>query len=136
MRADITHATQAPTDPAETLAREKWDEAHSVSLPRHDLGDISGTVSLDLSNGTAQLAQVIGETTLDLPAIPSVTTEHLTLLLTNDATGGHGISVTAAGGFAWVTGEAPTFDDSANARNVLVFRGIASEGWIGDGGAA
>lgn len=106
-----------------------WEDDHVLS--QHDLGSISGAVTVDLSVGSVQTATLAGNVTLTLPEVTAGTTEHLTLILSNDATAGRAVTIP---GIQWVGGAAPEFDDAADARNILVLRGTAG-GWIGDGGA-
>ena len=72
-----------------------------------------------------------GNVTFTLPTVPAGTAEHLTLILTNDATAGRAVTIT---GIQWVGGTAPTFDTAASAKNIIVLRGTNANGWIGDGG--
>jgi hypothetical protein len=119
-----------------TIGQTQWNEDHS--LPDHALGNLGAAVTIDLANGAVQTGTVNGNVTITLPAVTAGLSEHLTLILTNDATGGYAITVQgdAGVGFAWVGGSAPTLSDVASERNVLVFRGTNGEGWIGDGGTA
>lgn len=128
MKLTIDHQTLSATKP---LAHAVWDEPHDVSAPTHALGTLGATVTIDLADGTLQTGTLGANLTITLPSVTAGTTEHLTLLLTNDATAGRSISIT---GIKWITGAAPTFDDAANATNIITLRGT-SAGWIGDGGS-
>lgn len=107
----------------------QWNEDHVLAT--HDLGNIAGAVSITLSNGSVQRGVLTGNVTFTLPTVSAGTAEHLTLILTNDGTAGRAVTIT---GIQWVGGTAPTFDTSANAKNIIVLRGTNSHGWIGDGG--
>jgi hypothetical protein len=119
----LRHATTTAT-----IGAAQWNESHVLAA--HDLGSISGTVTVSLENGSVQSGVLAGNVTFDLPAVAAGTTEHLTLILTNDATAGRAVTVT---GVQWIGGVAPTFDTAANAKNVIVLRGVSGV-WIGDGG--
>lgn len=97
----------------------------------YELGNISGTVALDLDYGSVQTATLTGNTILSLPLLTTSETVALTLILTND--GSHSIDIVASQGFFWVGTEAPELNQDDQARNILLFRGAYSEGWIGDG---
>ena len=115
----------------------QWNEDHT--RPRHALGDLPAAVTLDLANGSVQSGTVVGNTAITLPAIPAGMAEHLTLFLTNDDTGpDHAITVQGDTGvsFTWAAGAAPALDGANLARNVLVFTGTDTEGWVGDGASA
>ena len=105
-----------------------WNEDHV--LASHDLGNITGSVTIDLANGSVQRGVLTGNVTFTLPTVPAGTAEHLTLILTNDSTAGRAVTIT---GIQWVGGTAPTFDTAASAKNIIVLRGIDGA-WIGDGG--
>lgn len=120
----LRHATTTAV-----IGETQWNESHVLAT--HDLGNISGAVSPTLENGSVQRGTLVGNVTFTLPAVTAGTAEHLTLILTNDATGGRSITIT---GIQWVTGTAPTFDTAANAKNIIVLRGTNTNGWIGDGG--
>ena len=106
----------------------KWNKDHVLAA--HSLGSISGSVSVSFNNGSVQTGTLAGNVTFTLPTVAAGTTEHLTLILTNDATAGRAVTIT---GIRWVGGTAPTFDTAANAKNIIVLRGINGT-WIGDGG--
>ena len=106
----------------------QWNEDHTLAA--HALGNISGAVTIDLANGSVQTGTLTGNVTFTLPTVATGTTEHLTLILTNDGTAGRAVTIT---GIKWVGGAAPTFDTAAGAENVIVLRGI-NGAWIGDGG--
>ena len=110
------------------IGEAQWNESHV--LAEHDLGNISGPVSIVLENGSVQRGVLTGNVTFTLPAVATGTTEHLTLILTNDDTAGRAVTIT---GIQWIGGVAPTFDTAANAKNIIILRGT-SAGWIGDGG--
>lgn len=110
------------------IGEPQWNEDHVLAL--HVLGDISGNVAPALANGSVQTGTLVGNVTISLPAVSAGTTEHLSLVLTNDATGGRSVTVT---GIQWVGGSAPSFDTAPAAKNILVLRGTPA-GWIGDGG--
>ena len=120
----LRHATTTAT-----ISGTQWNESHVLAA--HALGDITGSVSLTLDNGSVQTGTLTGNVTFTLPTVTAGTTEHLTLILTNDATAGRAVTIT---GIQWVGGTAPTFDTAANAKNIIVLRGTNSNGWIGDGG--
>jgi hypothetical protein len=111
----------------------QWNEDHS--LPTHSLGSLGSTETIDLANGSVQIGTVDATVTITLPSIPTGTTEHLTLFLTNSGAG-NAITITSAAGFEWLGGVAPELNDADAARNVLVFRGADGQGWVGDGGEA
>lgn len=119
----LRHATTTAV-----IGATQWNESHTLAA--HDLGSISGTVSITLENGSVQTSTLTGNVTFTLPAVTSGTTEHLTLILTNDGTAGRAVTIT---GIQWVGGTAPTFDTAASAKNIIVLRGINGT-WIGDGG--
>lgn len=121
MKLNIDHATPSADKP---LAHAVWDEPHDVVVPTHALGSISGSVSIDLTNGSVQTGALTGAVTFALPSVAANTTEHLTLILTNAGT--HAITVTGA---AWVSGAAPDLGNDC----IIVLRGT-SAGWIADGG--
>lgn len=104
-----------------------WNEDHVLAA--HALGNISGAVTIDLGNGITQSGTLTGNVTFTLPTLAAGVSEHLTLRLTNDATGGRAITIT---GIQWLTGTAPAFDTAANAKNAISLNGT-SDGWIGDG---
>ena len=106
----------------------QWNESHVLAA--HALGGITGSVSLTLDNGSVQTGTLTGNVTFTLPTVAAGTTEHLTLILTNDATDGRAVTII---GIQWVGGTAPTFDTAASAKNIIVLRGINGT-WIGDGG--
>ena len=110
------------------IAGTQWNEDHVLAT--HDLGNITGSVTIDLANGSVQRGVLTGNVTFALPTVPAGTAEHLTLILTNDATAGRAVTIT---GIQWVGGTAPTFDTAASAKNIIVLRGINGT-WIGDGG--
>lgn len=128
MKLNINHATPSSAKP---LADAVWDEAHDVTAPAHSLGNLGASVTIDLGNGSVQTGTLDANCTVTLPSVAAGTTEHLTLLLTNDGTAGRAVTVT---GVAWVTGAAPDFNDAASATNIIVLRGT-SAGWIADGGS-
>lgn len=111
------------------ISGPQWNEDHV--LASHDLGNISGSVTIDLANGSVQRGVLTGNVTFALPTVPAGTAEHLTLILSNDSTAGRAVTITL---IQWVGGAAPTFDTGANAKNIIVLRGTNSHGWIGDGG--
>jgi hypothetical protein len=111
-----------------TITGTQWNEDHTLAA--HALGDITGSVSLTLDNGSVQTGTLTGNVTFTLPTVTAGTTEHLTLILTNDSTAGSAVTIT---GIQWVGGTAPTFDTAAAAKNIIVLRGTNSNGWIGDG---
>lgn len=119
----LRHATTTAV-----IGATQWNESHTLAA--HDLGSISGTVSITLENGSVQTSTLTGNVTFTLPAVTSGTTEHLTLILTNDGTAGRAVTIT---GIQWVGGTAPTFDTAASAKNIIVLRGINGT-WVGDGG--
>ena len=119
----LRHATTTAT-----ISGAQWNESHVLAA--HALGDITGSVSLTLDNGSVQTGTLTGNVTFTLPTVTAGTTEHLTLILTNDATAGRAVTIT---GIQWVGGTAPTFDTAASAKNIIVLRGINGT-WIGDGG--
>ena len=119
----LRHATTTAT-----ISGTQWNESHILAA--HALGDITGSVSLTLDNGSVQTGTLTGNVTFTLPIVTAGTTEHLTLVLTNDATVGRAVTIT---GIQWVGGTAPTFDTAASAKNIIVLRGIDGA-WIGDGG--
>ena len=80
--------------------------------------------------GFAGTVGYISSVGLPMPTVAAGTTEHMTLILTNDATAGRAVTIT---GIQWVGGTAPTFDTAASAKNIIVLRGI-NGAWIGDGG--
>lgn len=110
------------------IGEAQWNESHV--LAEYSLGSISGTVSITLENGSVQSGTLTGNVTFTLPTVSSGTTEHLTLILTNDGTAGRAVTIT---GIQWIGGVAPTFDTAASAKNIIVLRGT-NAGWIGDGG--
>jgi len=112
------------------IGEAQWNEDHAIGT--HALGTLGATVTIDLANGSLQTGTLGANLTITLPAVTAGTTEHLTLLLTNDATAGRSVTIT---GIVWIGGTAPTFDTAASMRNVIVLRGT-SAGWIGDGGKA
>lgn len=114
---------------AAVIGETQWNESHV--LAEHSLGNISGTVSIVLENGSVQNGTLIGNVTFELPAVPIGTAEHLSLILRNDGTTGRAVTIT---GIQWIGGVAPTFDTRASAKNIIVLRGT-SNGWIGDGGS-
>ena len=120
----LRHATTTAT-----IGATQWNESHVLAT--HDLGNITGSVSITLENGSVQRGVLTGSVTFTLPTVPASTAEHLTLILTNDATAGRAVTIT---GIQWVGGTAPTFDTAASAKNIIVLRGTNSNGWIGDGG--
>ena len=120
----LRHATTTAT-----IGATQWNESHVLAT--HDLGNITGSVSITLENGSVQRGVLTGNVTFTLPTVPAGTAEHLTLILTNDATAGRAVTIT---GIQWVGGTAPTLDTAANAKNIIVLRGTNSNGWIGDGG--
>ncbi|MFT3758985.1 hypothetical protein [Thauera sp.] len=107
-----------------------WEERHVTDA--HNLGDISGAVTIGLDDGAVQLGRVVENVTFTLPAVEAGLSEFLTLILDNDESGGRAITVSGA---QWMHGAAPEFDDAPNARNVLVCRGVGLV-WICDGGPA
>lgn len=113
---------------AAVITGTQWNESHVLAT--HDLGNITGSVSLTLDNGSVQTGTLTGNVTFTLPTVAAGTTEHMTLILTNDATAGRAVTLT---GIQWVGGAAPTFDTAASAKNIIVLRGI-NGAWIGDGG--
>ena len=115
-------------DTEAVITGEKWNKNHVLAA--HELGNITGSVSLTLDNGSVQTGTLTGNVTFALPTVAAGTTEHLTLILTNDATAGRAVTIT---GIQWVGGTAPTFDTAASAKNIIVLRGINGT-WIGDGG--
>lgn len=119
----LRHATTTAT-----IGETQWNESHV--LAEHNLGNISGTVSINLENGSVQRGVLTGNVTFTLPAVTAGTTEHLSLILTNDGTSGRAVTIT---GIQWIGGVAPTFDTAANAKNIIILRGT-NAGWIGDGG--
>ena len=119
----LRHATTTAT-----ISGTQWNESHVLAA--HALGNITGSVSLTLDNGSVQTGTLTGNVTFTLPTVAAGTTEHLTLILTNDATAGRAVTIT---GIQWVGGTAPTFDTAASAKNIIVLRGI-NGAWIGDGG--
>lgn len=119
----LRHATTTAT-----IGETQWNESHVLAA--HALGGRVGTTPITLDNGSVQTATLTGNVTFTLPTVGAGTTEHLTLILSNNATGGHAVTIT---GVQWVGGTAPTFDTSANAQNIIVLRGIGGA-WIGDGG--
>lgn len=106
----------------------QWNEDHTLAA--HSLGDVSGSVVIDLANGSVQTGTLTGNVTFTLPTVSAGTTEHLTLILTNDGTVGRAVTIT---GIQWIGGAAPTFDTAASAKNIIVLRGINGT-WVGDGG--
>jgi len=112
-----------------TITGTQWNEDHTLAA--HALGNITGSITIDLANGSVQTGTLTGNVTFSLPTVAASTTEHLTLILTNDSTAGRAVTIT---GIQWVGGAAPTFDTAANAKNIIVLRGTNSNGWIGDGG--
>lgn len=126
-RAQLAVGTSAG---AYALAAREAD----LLLPRstHDLGVVVGGVTVSLYLGHLITMTLGGNITITLPGVGAGTTEHLTLLLTNDGTAGRSITIP---GIVWLGGVAPTFDPAASARNIIVLRGTAA-GWIGDGGKA
>lgn len=120
----LRHATTTAT-----IGATQWNESHVLAT--HDLGNITGAVSITLENGSVQRGVLAGNVTFTLPTVTAGTAEHLTLILTNDATAGRAVTIT---GIQWVGGTAPTFDAAATAKNIIVLRGTNSNGWIGDGG--
>lgn len=118
-----------PLPPSELVGEDEWTGNHI--LPAGTLGSLSGTVEIDLDDGTVQSATLTGNTVFELPAVTADESEHLTLILTNGA-GDIAITVT---GVLWLGGEAPDLDDSNAAVNVIVLRGISGQ-WIADGGPA
>lgn len=119
----LRHATTTAT-----IGETQWNESHVLAA--HALGGRVGVTPITLDNGSVQTATLTGNVTFTLPTVGAGTTEHLTLILSNNATGGHAVTIT---GVQWVGGTAPTFDTSANAQNIIVLRGIGGA-WIGDGG--
>lgn len=111
-----------------TISGTQWNEDHTLAT--HALGNITGAVTIDLANGSVQTGTLTGNVSFTLPAVAAGTTEHLTLILTNDGTAGRAVTIT---GIQWVGGTAPTFDTAAAAKNIIVLRGI-NGAWIGDGG--
>lgn len=120
----LRHATTTAV-----IGEDEWNEPHVITA--HALGNISGAVSITQSSGSVQTGTLTGNVTFTLPTVAAGTTEHLTLILTNDSTAGHAVTIT---GIQWVGGTAPTFDTAANAKNIIVLRGTDANGWIGDGG--
>ena len=120
----LRHATTTAT-----IGATQWNESHVLAT--HDLGNITGAVSITLENGSVQRGVLAGNVTFTLPTVTAGTAEHLTLILTNDATAGRAVTIT---GIQWVGGTAPTFDTAAGAKNIIVLRGTNANGWIGDGG--
>lgn len=120
----LRHATTTAV-----IGEAQWNESHVLAT--HDLGNISGPVSITLENGSVQRGVLTGNVTFTLPTVPAGTAEHLTLILTNDSTAGRAVTITD---IQWVDGAAPTFDTAASAKNIIVLRGTNSNGWIGDGG--
>lgn len=112
-----------------TIGETQWNEDHTLAT--HALGTLGATVTIDLANGSLQTATLGANLTITLPSVAANTTEHLTLLLTNDGTAGRSVTITD---IKWVTGTAPTFDTGASKTNIIVLRGT-SAGWIGDGGS-
>ena len=119
----LRHATTTAT-----ISGTQWNESHVLAA--HALGGITGSVSLTLDNGSVQTGTLTGNVTFTLPTVTAGTTEHLTLILTNDGTAVRAVTIT---GIQWVGGTAPTFDTAASAKNIIVLRGI-NDAWIGDGG--
>lgn len=120
----LRHATTTAT-----IGATQWNESHVLAT--HDLGNITGAVSITLENGSVQRGVLAGNVTFTLPTVTAGTAEHLTLILTNDATAGRAVTIT---GIQWVGSTAPTFDTAAGAKNIIVLRGTNANGWIGDGG--
>lgn len=110
------------------IGEAQWNESHTLAA--HALGNITGSVTISLENGSVQTGTLTGNITFTLPSVEVGTTEHLTLILTNDTVAGRAVTIT---GIKWITGVAPSFDTAANATNIIILRGINGT-WIGDGG--
>lgn len=116
--------------PVTANAGPKGDPGFGLSPAYYNLGTISGTVNINLTNSDTQIGTLSGNTTIVLPALAAGQTRQLTLIITNSSAGGHAITVPSV---AWIGQGAPQFNVAANARNILLFRGIDGL-WIGDGG--
>lgn len=110
------------------IGATQWNEDHVAAA--HALGNLTGSVTIDLTHGSVQSGTLTGNVTVTLPTVAAGTTEHLTLILTNDGTAGRAVTIP---GIQWVGGAAPTFDTAAAAKNIILLRGI-NGAWIGDGG--
>lgn len=119
----LRHATVVPP-----IDGPQWNESHVLAA--HDLGNVGGEVLVVLEHGSVQLGRLVANTTFVLPPVAAGTTEHLSLILSNDAAGGRAVTVA---GVSWIGGAAPVFDTAAGAKNIIVLRGVHGQ-WIGDGG--
>lgn len=116
MKVTITHPTPSADKP---LDHAVWDEPHEFSIPAHALGNITGAVSIDLANGSVQSATLTGNVTITLPAVGAGVSERITLLLTQDGTGGRTVTI---------GGEGCSVNLSPAARTVVERVGVTA-GW-------
>lgn len=81
------------------------------------LGNVSGTVTCNLSAGIAFTATITGDTTFQFTNWPSAGLVEPEIYTVQDGTGGHAISVT---GVVWEpTGSPPTFSTAPGAVNII-----------------
>lgn len=81
------------------------------------LGNVSGTVTCDLSAGIAFTATITGATTFQFTNWPALGLVEPEIYTIQDGTGGHAISVS---GVVWEpTGSPPTFSTAPNAVNII-----------------
>ena len=104
-------------DPAPQLGGELDADGHSIGLTQQPISSSSGAAAIDWGLGNAAALTLVENTTLSFtaPAHPG----HLTLKVTQDNVGGHG--VTWPGEVKWPGGTPPSLTASADAVDLVNF---------------
>lgn len=99
--------SQGPQGPAGTLPAETFDTA-------------TGVLDCSAPNVTTHVVTASANTVLSLANVPAAPTVYsATLVLKQDATGGHSFTFPAS--FKWGTAGAPTLSTAANATDIISF---------------
>lgn len=88
------------------------------------LGNVSGSVSLNLANGNVFSATLTGATTFSFTGAASGKACSIALYLSQDATGSRAVTWPASSTLKWAGGAAPTLTTTASALDILVFETI------------
>lgn len=89
---------------------------------------VSGTYTVNLSNGSVHELTLTGNTTITLPSVIAGRAQSFVLILTQDSTGGR--TTTFSPTPLWSGGTAPSISTVASSVSVLTFMSVGSS-WVG-----
>lgn len=106
------------TDPVASITNRHYRDVTTVA-------SVSGNHTVDLTSSNVHVLTLTGNTTLSFTGEHPDLTSGTTLIIQQDATGGH--SLTFAESIYWAGGAQPTLSTAANDRHKLVVENVAGD---------